>query len=72
MLPKDTAQTEGDSQRQVTESTLSQRSRGLTHCQGRGKGELMEMGQGAQRAPAERRMRAGAVRAVGDGNPSPP
>lgn len=67
VLPKDTAQTEGDGQKQVIESILSQGSRGLTHCQGRGKGECLEMGSGvAQRAPAERRTRARAVRTVGD------
>ena len=47
-------------------------SRGLAHCQGRGKGQRPEMGWGAQRAPAERRTRAGAARAVGDGNPPSP
>lgn len=68
-------QTEGDGQRQVTASILSQGSRGLTHCQGRGKGEPMEMGQGGGWGCAEsssREARRGAVRAVGAGNPPPP
>ena len=76
MLPKDTAQTEGDGQRWVTASILSQGSRGLTHRQGRGKGELMEIGRGggwgcADSSSREAR-RAGAARAVGAENPPPP
>lgn len=46
VLPKDTAQTEGDGQRRVIESILSQRSRCLAHCQGRGKGSDQRWGGG--------------------------
>lgn len=75
MLPKDTAQSEGDGQRQVTESILSQDSGPdplPRSWERRANGDGAGRGGAAQRAPAERRRRAGTVRAVGARNPPPP
>lgn len=72
VLPKDTAQTEGDGQKQVIESILSQGSRGLTHCQGRGKGECLEMGWGGTESSSREANQSKGSEGYGRRNPPSP